>query len=208
MRIDWYFDFVSPFAYLQWQRLKVAPWREDIVPRPMLFAALLGRMEQRGPAEIPRKREFTYRHAQFRADRAGIRMRFPPAHPFNPLAALRLCVAAGNTPTAIDAIFDHLWHEGLRGDDAQSLAPVAVRLGITDPSQLATAEVKSALQSNFDEAVAQQVFGVPTLAAGGELFWGEDATDLFEAWLADPALFAAAEMQRLGALPVGAARKP
>ena len=68
--------------------------------------------------------------------------------------------------------------------------------------------MKSALQSNFDEAVAQQVFGVPTLAAEGELFWGEDATDLFEAWLANPALFAAAEMQRLGALPVGAARKP
>ncbi len=207
MRIDWYFDFVSPFAYLQWQRIRPASWVADLVPRPMLFAALLGRMRQRGPAEIPHKREFTYRLAQFRADRAGIPMRFPPAHPFNPLAALRLCVAAGNSPAAIDAIFNHLWREGLRGDDATSLAPVAERLGIRDPSRLAAPEVKAALQANFDAALSAGVFGVPTLAAGGELFWGDDATDLFEAWLADPAIFDAPEMRRLGALPVGAARK-
>ena len=91
---DWYFDFISPFAYLQWQAVRRLP---GIVPvcRPVLLAGLLSHHGHKGPAEIPSKRLFTYRHAQWRADRAGIPMTFPPAHPFNPLAALRLCIAAG-----------------------------------------------------------------------------------------------------------------
>ena len=45
---------------------------------------------------MPGKREFTYRFVQWQAERAGVTLRFPPAHPFNPLAALRLCIAAGS----------------------------------------------------------------------------------------------------------------
>jgi hypothetical protein len=50
------------------------------------------------------------------------------------------------------------------------------------------------------------VFGVPTLAADGELFWGHDATPMFEAWLDDRSLFARGEQPRLVNLPVGVQR--
>lgn len=105
--IRWYFDFISPFAYLQWHRVRTMQRHGPIELRPVLLAGLLGHHGQKGPAEIPGKREFTYRHVQWRAGRAGIAMRFPPAHPFNPLAALRLCIAAGSSPEATDAIFNH-----------------------------------------------------------------------------------------------------
>jgi 2-hydroxychromene-2-carboxylate isomerase len=39
---------------------------------------------------------------------------------------------------------------------------------------LAEEEVKLALRAATDEALARGVFGVPTLAVGGELFWGDD----------------------------------
>lgn len=205
--IQWFFDFISPFAYLQWQVVKeFTGLRIDY--RPLLFAGLLAHHGHKGPAEIPSKRVFTYRHAQWRADRAGIPMRFPPAHPFNPLAGLRLCTAAGSTAPAIDAIFNHIWRDGRPAETADELAPVAERLGIADlPGVLQQPEAKSVLRRNFDEAVRAGVFGVPTLLADGEIFWGDDATEMFEAYLADPKLLESPTMRRLAKLPVATARR-
>lgn len=206
--IRWYFDFISPFAYLQRPRVRVLARAHAIEYRPILFAGLLRRLDHKGPAEMPDKRRFTYRHVVWRAAQLGIPLRFPPAHPFNPLAALRLCISSGCTDAAIDAIFDHLWRDGLRGDDAESLAPVAARLGFDAAAAIADAGVKATLQANFDAAVEAGVFGVPTLAAGGEVFWGEDATTMFEDWLRDPAAFENGEMARVAGLPVGVSRTP
>lgn len=208
MQAVWYFDFISPFAYLQWQRVRALASRVEFEFRPILFAGLLQRHGHKGPAEIPRKREFTYRFVQWQADRAGIALTFPPAHPFNPLAALRLCVAAGGTPTAIDAIFTHLWREGRAGDSAQALREVALGLGIDDiGAALTRPEVKDRLRRNFDAAVADGVFGVPTLVAAGDLFWGNDATPMFEHWLADPSGFETKKMRELRAWPEGVQRQ-
>jgi len=207
MHATWYFDFISPFAYLQWPRIRMLAANIAFDYRPLLFAGLLDRHGHKGPAEIPGKREFTYRFVQWRAERSGVPLRFPPAHPFNPLAALRLCIAAGNDARAITAIFDHLWRDGRRGDDAESLGEVGRALGIDDvAAAIAQPEVKRALQANFEAALADQVFGVPTIVVAGELFWGEDATAMFEDFLARPQLFDDAEMKRLAALPVAVRR--
>jgi 2-hydroxychromene-2-carboxylate isomerase len=201
----WYFDFVSPFAYLHWQRLGPALREQAIEPVPILFGAVLDALGQRGPAEIPGKREFTYRHVLWQARLAGVPLRFPPAHPFNPLAALRLCVAAGTTPEAVDAVFDWIWRQGRPGDGAAALAPVAERLGL-DLAAAASDEVKARLRANTQRALAAGVFGVPTLEIGGALFWGNDAHDFAMAVLRDPALLAEAEFRRVASLPVGIER--
>jgi 2-hydroxychromene-2-carboxylate isomerase len=207
MPVAWYFDFVSMFSWLQWPAVRELSARRDVVLRPILFGALLKQMDHRGPAEIPRKREFSYRYAQWRAREAGIPLRFPPAHPFNPLPALRLCIAAGTTVDAVGAIFEWIWAHGRAADTAEALEPLAASLGIADVrAALSAPAVKAELQANFEEAVRQQVFGVPTLAIGDELFWGADAHAFAMDYLADPGLFAEGEMARLGALPVGISR--
>ena len=72
---------------------------------------------------------------------------------------------------------------------------------------LGATEVKDALRRNTEDAAAAGVFGVPTFVVDGEAFWGNDSVDFFKAWLADPALLSSAEMRRIDALPVAAARK-
>lgn len=207
MGATWYFDFISPFAYLQWQRVRVIAQRVPFVFRPILFAGLLQQHGHKGPAEIPGKREFTYRFVQWQADRAGIALRFPPAHPFNPIAALRLCIAAGSTPASIDAIFNHIWRDGCAGDDAETIRPVAASLGINDlDAVLADARVKAALRDNFSAALEDGVFGVPSIVAEDQIFWGNDATPMFEQWLIDPELFESESMRALMNLPVGGQR--
>lgn len=200
----WYFDFISPFAYLQWRRLRPLLAEFGIVPVPILFAAVLERTGNKGPAEIPHKRAFAYRHVLWRARQRGVPLRFPPAHPFNPLPALRLAIAAGSGEAAIEAIFDHVWARGEAADVA-ALAPLCARLGVA-PEALAADAVKSALRANTDEALARGVFGVPTLALGDALFWGDDAHDFALAALRDPALLNEPEMVRVATLPEGVRR--
>ena len=207
MRANWYFDFISPFSYLQFGR--VTGWREriDVTPVPILFGAVLQHIGQIGPAEIDGKREFTYRFVQWQAQRDKIPLRFPPAHPFNPMAALRLAIAAGTTWSAIGAIFDHIWRDGL-GADAADLAPVGRKLGIADIAAAIDApSVKAQLRANTDAALAAGIYGVPTLKAGDEMFWGNDATPMIEDWLERPDLFSGAEYRRIAGLPVGIRRQ-
>lgn len=208
MTIHWYFDVISPFAYLQWPSIRRLAERERISFKPILFAGLLDAHGQLGPAEIPRKRQFTYRHVLWRARRAGVTLNFPPAHPFNPLAALRLCIAAACSAEAIDAVFAHIWREGQALDDDVAIDRLGTRLGIVDAaSRCRDAKVKAELQANFDQALAAGVFGVPTLAIDGELFWGEDATDFAMAYLADRRLFEDPAFVHVDQLPSGIQRK-
>jgi 2-hydroxychromene-2-carboxylate isomerase len=121
-RIDWYFDFISPFAYLACERLGELDGLAEIHPVPVLFAGLLDHYGQRGPAEIGPKRTFTYRFALWRASRLGVPLRLPPAHPFNPLKLLRLAVALGAGREAVREIFRFVWRDGCSADDPQALA--------------------------------------------------------------------------------------
>jgi 2-hydroxychromene-2-carboxylate isomerase len=202
-----YFDFISPFSYLAWLKLPQFSARLAFEPVPILFAAVLDRIGQKGPAEIPAKRDFTYRFVQWQAERVGVALRFPPAHPFNPLAALRLCVAAGASSAAIDAIFAHLWRDGLAGDTPVALEPVARQLGVADVAAAVEApEVKSKVRENTETALTAGVFGVPTVLVDGLAFWGNDALPMLAQYLDDPAHFERGEYARLAMLPTAATR--
>ncbi|MEP6882524.1 MAG: 2-hydroxychromene-2-carboxylate isomerase [Dokdonella sp.] len=207
MQAIWYFDFISPFAYLQLPRIHELAGHHAITPRPIVFAAILRHHGQLGPAEIPGKREFTYRMVQWLAESNGIEMRFPPSHPFNPLAALRLAVACGSSWEAIAAIYRHIWMHGHPGDDADSLAGVARELGVADAeAAIGAAAVKEELRANTEEAISVGVFGVPTLRIGDQLFWGNDATPMIEKALVDPEYFNQSEYQRIAQLPTSVDR--
>ena len=205
---DWYFDFLSPFSYLQLVQFDRLPPDLEITYRPVLFAGLLGHWEHKGPAEIPAKRVHTYRWCHWYAARHGIPFRMPPAHPFNPLRPLRLAVAQGAEPALIRAVFDAIWAEGRdlsRDDEWQGLTE---RLAIADADEaIARPEVKEALKKSTEEAARRGVFGVPTFAIGGELFWGLDATDLVLDYLNDPGLLETGEYARIANLPIAQARK-
>jgi len=203
---DWYFDFVSPFAYLQFGRLGELPGAPPRL-RPVLFAGLLGHWGQLGPAEIPAKRRFTYRHALWRARAAGVPMKFPPAHPFNPLGALRLALACDARHDAVAAIFRCIWSDGLDPEARWDVLSASVGLDAeVARARVASSAVKEALHANTRDAIEAGVFGVPTLAVNGNLFWGADATEMAAAYLADPVAFEDEEMQRISALPVAARR--
>jgi 2-hydroxychromene-2-carboxylate isomerase len=199
--IDWYFDFVSPYSYIGLHRLR--EFSSPIVLKPVLFAGLLNHWGQKGPAEIPAKRKWTYRSCVWEAQKLAIPFRFPALHPFNPLQHLRLALAAGCTPQAVRKIFEFVWTTGQDACDPARFSSLCEQLGI-DPSQ--HPEVKDALRQNTEEAAARGVFGVPTLVIEGEVFWGADSVEFAKGFLADRRVLDNDEMRRLDSLPAGAAR--
>ncbi len=129
---QWYFDFVSPYAYLQFKRLNEVPPSLDYEMVPILFAGLLKQWEHKGPAEIAPKRIDTYRHCQWLAEDLGIPFRLPQAHPFNPLPYLRLCISLGSSPEVINSIFSYIWTESPPVHSEAGIEKIARRLEIDD----------------------------------------------------------------------------
>jgi len=200
--IDWYFDFVSPYSYIGLHRLN--EFSVSITHKPVLFAGLLNHWGQKGPAEIPAKRKWTYRNCVWEARKLGLPFRFPALHPFNPLPHLRLALAAGCTPGVVRKIFDFVWTTGEDASDPTRFASLCAELGVDLAKR---PEVKDLLRRNTDEAMARGIFGVPSFVIDGEVFWGADSVEFAKAFLADPAVLRNDEVRRLDSLPAAAARK-
>lgn len=207
-RADWYFDYISPYAYLQFKRLNELPEDIDLRLRPVLFAGLLNHWGQLGPAEIPAKKRHTFLLCRWRARAAGHAFKPPPRHPFNPLTALRLTLTLGCSAHAVGAIFDHIWAEGQDGEAPASMQDLAGKLDVPDlEAAIGAPDVKAALRTNTEEAAAKGVYGVPSFAIEDEIFWGDDMFDLMRAWLADPSVLTSDEAKRIADLPAASERR-
>ena len=205
---NWYFDYVSPYAYLQLECFHRLPADLEVTIKPVLFAGLLSFWDNMGPAEIPAKRRQTYRYCHWLAHKRGIPFKAPPRHPFNPLAVLRLSISLNSDIDAVRAIFRHIWGDGRDGQDPASLKPLAESLGVTDlTAAISDPTVKDQLRQNTEEATAGGVFGIPTFEIESELFWGDDITDMMLEFLDNPNLFQEGELARLTDMPIAAARK-
>jgi 2-hydroxychromene-2-carboxylate isomerase len=182
--IDFWFDPISPFAYLAYERLPEAlvGLSYSVSYRPILFGALLKHWDHKGPAEIEPKRAWTFRQVHWLAQRHGIPMQTPAQHPFNPLALLRLayaCAGPGGRPNryVCTAIFHHVWQGGgADANDPDRLAALTARLApARDPQG---EEAKLALKEATAQAIGRGVFGVPTIGVDDRLFWGFDALEM------------------------------
>jgi 2-hydroxychromene-2-carboxylate isomerase len=191
--ITFYLDFISPYAYLAFEKLPEALMGQSysVTYRPVLLGALLKHHGQLGPAEIAGKREWTYRQVLWLAHTQGIELQLPASHPFNPLPLLRLAVAcnAQGLPNryVCETLFKHVWQGGAEATDAQRLQAVTQQLA--PQRAVASDEVKAQLKAHTDAAIAAGVFGVPTLTVDDKLFWGFDALPMLRAYLSGDAWF-------------------
>ncbi len=202
----WYFDFVSPYAYLQFSTFPAIFEDTEVTLKPVVFSGLLAHWGHKGPAEIPSKRIHTYRALVWQSRQLGIPFSMPPAHPFNPVPALRLALALGCTANVVREIFDFIWKDGHSVDADWAL--LCTRLGVQNAESLISDPViKSDLRRNGEEALTVGVFGVPSFVVDGQIFWGMDNTARYMDYRENPALFSDAEMQRVSALPATAQRR-
>jgi 2-hydroxychromene-2-carboxylate isomerase len=176
-----YYDLMSPYAYLAAERVdRVLP--EPPFWQPVLLGGLfkltgrsswaLGDYERRrrGMAEIER-----------RAHDYGLPpLRWPDPWPTSSLHAMRTAIharRAGREREFAAAAFAIAFADGHDLGELRHVLASAERAGL-DPAEAERAiderDVKDELRAVTGEAHARGVFGVPTVAAGEELFWGDD----------------------------------
>ena len=190
--VRFYFDFISPYAYLAWTQIHglAARYDRSVEPVPILFAALLNSYGQKGPAEIPPKREYIFKNVLRIAHRLGVKLEPPPSHPFNPLLALRtasLSISKEDRRRLIDELFAATWGGGSGIVEPEDVLACAARAGLDGAAlvtKAGTPEAKEQLRRQTDEALGRGVFGVPTVITDGELFWGYDSFPDIEVRLA------------------------
>jgi 2-hydroxychromene-2-carboxylate isomerase len=190
--IRFYFDYESPNAYLAWTQLPKLAGRHRVTvePIPILYAALLDAHGQLGPGEEPAKGRWMGKNLLRKAALLGIPLNPPAFLPFNPLLALRVSMtplARDSRGALIDALFQAVWVRGLHVSDATVVESVANEIGLPGAALVAqahTPEIKRQLRTQTDEAIAQGVFGVPSMLVADELFWGYDDFPYLELFLA------------------------
>ncbi|MBL0917295.1 MAG: 2-hydroxychromene-2-carboxylate isomerase [Hydrogenophaga sp.] len=220
--IRFFYDPISPYAHLAFAALPQALIGHSVAVsyRPVLFAALLKAHGQLGPAEIPAKRDWTYRQVQWLAHAHGIRLDLPATHPFNPLPLLRLGLATatddapGDTNRYVtELLLQHVWHGGADAADPARIADLQARLQdhmaqrgrpwVAPDSET----VKQRLRANTDEALALGLFGVPAVLVEDRVFWGFDALPMLKAWLAGDTWFEGGAWERAANTAVGVQRR-
>jgi len=190
--VRFYFDYVSPNAYVAWTQLPAVADRYGaaIEPCPVLFAGLLDAHGRLGPAEVPIHMRWMWKNVLRKAALLRVAMNPPAFHPFNPFLALRvssLPLAVSERTALIDALFRAVWVRGLHVSDPAVVEDVADSAGLAGASLVARAqeaEGKVRLRGQTDDAIARGVFGVPTMLLGDELFWGYDDFPYLELFLA------------------------
>jgi 2-hydroxychromene-2-carboxylate isomerase len=201
-RFDFWFDPISPYAYLAFERLPEAleGCSYAVEYQPVLFAGLLAHWGQKGPAEIEPKRAWTYRQIAWFAHQHAIPIELPAVHPFNPLPLLRLAIAAGPNRRVVEAVMRHVWRGGADAADPVRLAELTQ---VLSPARDASSpDVKAELKAATDEAITRGLFGVPSFELDGRVYWGVDALPMLRAALQGDAWFDS------GAWEAAAAKRP
>ena len=209
--ITFYLDFISPYAWLAFDAMPRALMglSYSVTYKPVLLGSLLKHHGQLGPAEIPAKRDWTYRHVLWLARQQGVPLQMPALHPFNPLSLLRLAVATdpnGHPNRYVcETLFRHVWEGGLDAADTARLAALVQQLA--PERDLADATVKAQLKTHGDDAIAQGVFGVPAYVVDGKVFWGLDALPMLRAYMEGEPWFAGPEWDAVAQIPAGIRRQ-
>lgn len=207
--LRFYFDFISPYAYLAWTQVHTLG--VEVEPHPILFAALLDANGTRGPAEVPARRRYIVRDIARLAHRFGVPLVAPPAHPFNPLLALRvtaLDMEPAQRRALIDALYRAAWATGEGITNPEVVQRIASEVGLSADAvaRANEPEIKARIRADTDDAVARGMFGVPTMLVDDQMFWGCDSLPHLAHYLAHGDVVPATMIETWENLPASAVR--
>lgn len=189
-KLNFYFDYISPFSYFAWLDL---PSLKDVEVSyyPVPLGSMLNHWGIKGPGEVQPKREFLLKTCLRKAVREKIQFTTPTVHPFNSLYALKLSlktVAQENQHAVIDCLWKAGWSQRIDMGNPDELIACLRKANLAADElyeRSFSKEARAELKSNLAQALEQQVFGVPTFVADDELFWGQDSISDLKEFLAD-----------------------
>ncbi len=179
---DFYFDFISPYAFIAHNKIKKIEkeYMFKINYEPILLGGLHNLHEIKAPAFIPSKAKFMIRDCKMVAEKNKINFKFNSYFPIKSLNLMRgVFVAAedGIKDLYIDKIFNAVWGDGLNMNDDVVIEKVLKNIDINPKTFVLRAQsqnIKDQLRSKTNDAYKKGMFGAPTFIVKGKIFWGQD----------------------------------
>jgi len=193
---EFFFDVGSPASYLAWTQLPAlcAQAGATLVYRPMLLGGVFQATGNASPAMVPAKGRYMNTDLGRFAQRYGVPFTINPHFPINTLQLMRGVIGMQLRQPArfasfLDAVFKALWVHSANLNDPAVVAATLVQAGF-DPAEVFAlandADIKAALKTSTEEAVARGVFGAPTVFVGDVMFFGQDRLDFIREALRVP----------------------
>lgn len=187
--IQFFFDFVSPFSYLAMTQLPglCARTGASIEYKPIHVLTLMDRVGNR-----PTTVECPARGRYAMADLARWAKKYDVPFALNPhfqtIDSQRLLVGAvaaeqvGQAEEYVRAVFDGVWVKSAAFADDQDLATLLGEASVSNIPAILDRSERNAEghMSNTDAAETAGVFGVPSMIAGDELYFGNDRLEFLE----------------------------
>jgi 2-hydroxychromene-2-carboxylate isomerase len=181
--LDFFLFYGSIHTYLSVMRMEAlaAPAEVAIRWRPFNLRSILIEQNNTAFARNPVRLAYNWRDIQRRSGHMGIPFAGPAPYPADPdLLALRvgtIAAAEGWCAAYTTATFSAWFLDKRTAGTAENVAHVLTQLGQPADAimaRAASAETSERLAAETNAARALGIFGSPTFAAGGEIFWGDD----------------------------------
>ncbi len=182
--IDFYFDFISPYAYLAHKRIINIEKIEKIkfVYKPILLGGLHNLRKITPAAFIEAKKKFTVHDCKMVAKKFQIEFKFNDKFPINSINLMRgiLTVDENIKKKYINDFFNAYWSLNLDLSNEKTVKKILNNLNI-DPNsffeKIAEQRIKDKLKKLTQESFDKDIFGAPTFIVNNKLFWGQDRLD-------------------------------
>ena len=180
-KLEFFFDYVSPYTYLANSRVKDIG--AEVIYRPMLLGAVMQAAGNKPPKTVPAKGRYLEMDIQRWSAAYGLPFKWGALFPQKTVNALRVAIVAekqGRFHEVHDPLFEAVWVHDRDVSDNAVLAEIITEAGMDAASvleEIASDEIKGELRANTEEAVQRGVFGAPTFFVGDEMFFGNDRFD-------------------------------
>jgi 2-hydroxychromene-2-carboxylate isomerase len=181
-KIDFYFDFGSPYSYLAHTQIK--KFERETGEKANYMPVLVGGLHKlagiKAPAFIPLKAKYLIKDCKLWADKYKVKYQFNRYFPIKTVNLMRSSLVAERDNflrSFVDKAFNAIWVDSLNMNDDEVFLKFIKEQNIN--SDLFTLKyndpvIKSELIKRTDDSFAKGVFGVPTFIVNGKLFWGQD----------------------------------
>ncbi len=187
-KLEFFFDVVSPTAYLAWTQLPLIIERTGatLEYRPFFLGGVMAATGNRPPGTVEAKGKWMNADLSRFSARYGVPFVRNPTFPMNTLAIMRAAMTWKDRPDfeqLLAAVFKAAWADQKAIAEEEVLSAVISDAGLDAEAFWAAAKDpanKEALKTNTEEAVSRGVFGAPTFFVGDEMHFGQDRLDFVE----------------------------
>ncbi len=179
--INFYFDFISPYSYLAYQKLNFLNNKNqlNINYKPILLGGLHKLGEITAPAFNERKMKNMKNDCELVAKKNNIKFKWNEKFPINSLSLMRgyLIIEDRLKKNYFDICFDAYWKENIDISDEQNVNRILEKCEINKEfffKEIHNQKIKDQLKKLTANAFEKNIFGAPTFVVNDKIFWGQD----------------------------------